>query len=74
MAINKFFVKDVQGNYKAWDNVLAIWDGMDSDLKGYYAYYGYFVETDESTTEYLRVAKQLSSSDSWRLQIKTAFR
>ena len=68
MAINKFFVKN-----SPWKDVLAIWDGMDSDLKNYYAYYGYFIETDESTTEYLRVAKQLSSSDSWRLQIHTGY-
>lgn len=67
-TITKFHI-----GVEQWDNVLATWDSMASDLGSYYAYYSCFIETDESVPEYLRVAKQLSSSDSWRLQINTGY-
>lgn len=67
-TITKFHI-----GVEQWDNVLATWASMASDLGSYYAYYSCFIETDESAPEYLRVAKQLSSSDSWRLQINTGY-
>ena len=42
---------------------------MNTDLGNYYAYYGYI----QDNGAYLRVAKQLSTSDSWRLQVNTGY-
>lgn len=67
-TLTKYYIGD-----KQWDTVLATWASMASDLGSYCAAYSYFIEADESTTECLWVAKQLSSSDSWRLQINTGY-